>query len=99
MPHDVTLTIDSSKGKNVVATACICSGDSVSSPIKTQAAGLPSDAPVVNALLLLYLYLFIFLLNVLTLQRYTLLLVWPNIWDILCKQSDHRSSAAQLCDE
>ena len=41
--------------------ACICSGDSVSSPIKTHAAGLPSEAPTVNALLLIYLYLFIFI--------------------------------------
>ena len=43
-------------------------GDSVSWPVKTHAARLPSEAPAVNALLLIYLYLFI-IINVLTLQE------------------------------
>ena len=55
------------KVEDAIITALL-NGDSVSSPIKTHAAGLPSEAPTVNALLLIYLYLFIFLFNVLTLQ-------------------------------
>ena len=37
--------------------------------------------------------------NYLTLQSYELLQKLPNIWDILCKQSDQRSSAASISDE